>query len=57
MIIDCHGHYTTSPPEHEAWRAAQVQAVQEGAPVPPRFADNARAVYGRLSAQLARQMS
>ena len=36
MIIDCHGHYTTSPPEHEAWRAAQIQAVQEGAPVPPR---------------------
>ena len=36
MIIDCHGHYTTSPPEHEAWRAAQAQAVREGAPVPPR---------------------
>ena len=36
MIIDCHGHYTTSPAEHEAWRAAQVVAVAEGAPVPPR---------------------
>ncbi len=36
MIIDCHGHYTTSPPEHEAWRTAQAAAVKEGAPVPPR---------------------
>ena len=36
MIVDCHGHYTTSPPEHEAWRTAQAQAVREGAPVPPR---------------------
>ena len=22
MIIDCHGHYTTAPPAHEAWRKA-----------------------------------
>ncbi len=36
MIIDIHGHYTTSPSEHEAWRTAQVEAVQAGAPVPPR---------------------
>lgn len=36
MIIDCHGHYTTSPKEHEAWRAAQVAAVKAGTPVPPR---------------------
>ena len=36
MIIDCHGHYTTSPPEHEAWRTAQVAAVKDGAPVPAR---------------------
>ena len=26
MIIDCHGHYTTAPPAHEAWRKAQIDA-------------------------------
>ena len=36
MIIDIHGHYTTSPKQHEAWRDAQVTAVKEGAAVPPR---------------------
>ncbi|MDR5856084.1 amidohydrolase family protein [Caballeronia sp. LZ062] len=36
MIIDCHGHYTTSPPEHEAWRTRQIQALADGTPVPPR---------------------
>lgn len=39
MIIDCHGHYTTSPPEHQAWRDEQVAA---GSPVPPlpEFSDD-----------------
>lgn len=36
MIIDCHGHYTTSLPEHEAWRTAQAAAVKDGTPVPAR---------------------
>ena len=27
MIIDCHGHYTTTPPGVGAWREAQVAAV------------------------------
>ena len=27
MIIDCHGHYTTTPPGVEAWRNAQKEAV------------------------------
>ncbi|PMX34995.1 4-oxalomesaconate hydratase, partial [Pseudomonas sp. FW301-21B01] len=36
MIIDCHGHYTTSPPQHEAWRAKQVAALQDGVSPPPR---------------------
>ncbi|MEX3952138.1 amidohydrolase family protein [Paraburkholderia sp. EG287B] len=36
MIIDCHGHYTTSPPLHEAWRAKQIAALKDGTPVPPR---------------------
>ena len=30
MIIDCHGHYTTSPPQHEAWRAQQIAALKDG---------------------------
>ena len=28
MIIDCHGHYTTTPPPVGAWRDAQVAAVE-----------------------------
>jgi len=24
MIIDCHGHFTTLPPQHQAWRDAQL---------------------------------
>jgi len=27
MIIDCHGHYTTTPPGVGAWRDAQKEAV------------------------------
>ena len=27
MIIDCHGHYTTTPPGVGAWRDAQKDAV------------------------------
>lgn len=26
MIIDCHGHYTTAPAQHEAWRKQQIDA-------------------------------
>jgi 4-oxalmesaconate hydratase len=41
MIIDCHGHYTTSPPAHEAWRRQQVDAGC-GAPAPatPHISDD-----------------
>lgn len=35
MIIDCHGHYTTSPPEHQTWRNAQKAAKGDPAQVPP----------------------
>lgn len=35
MIIDCHGHYTTSPPEHQAWRNAQLAALRDGGSAPP----------------------
>jgi len=26
MIIDCHGHYTTAPAQHEGWRKQQIDA-------------------------------
>jgi 4-oxalmesaconate hydratase len=43
MIIDCHGHYTTAPPEHTAWRDAQRAAFEAGeaAPAYPEISDDA----------------
>ncbi len=35
MIIDCHGHYTTAPAAHDAWRQAQVAAFTSGEAAPP----------------------
>ncbi|GAA4249412.1 amidohydrolase family protein [Dactylosporangium darangshiense] len=35
MIIDCHGHYTTAPEAHTAWRTAQLAAFERGEPAPP----------------------
>ena len=35
MIIDCHGHYTTAPPSHTAWREAQRAAFEAGGASPP----------------------
>ncbi|MFD9738728.1 amidohydrolase family protein [Umezawaea sp. NPDC059074] len=35
MIIDCHGHYTTAPAAHTAWREAQQAAFEEGRRPPP----------------------
>ena len=41
MIIDCHGHYTTSPPAHEEWRRRQVAAGPGAPPGPaPRISDD-----------------
>jgi len=34
VIIDCHGHYTTAPDAHSAWRDAQVAAYDAGAAAP-----------------------
>ena len=34
MIIDCHGHYTTAPAAHTAWREAQTAAHDAGEPAP-----------------------
>ena len=35
LVIDCHGHYTTAPPAHNAWREAQKAAFEAGAAPPP----------------------
>ena len=35
MIIDCHGHYTTAPTAHTAWRSAQLAAFEAGVAPPP----------------------
>jgi 4-oxalmesaconate hydratase len=42
MIIDCHGHYTTAPASHDAWREAQKAAIDAGAkpPLYPAISDD-----------------
>ena len=42
MIIDCHGHYTVLPKEHDAWRDAQKAAFKAGeaAPSYPDISDD-----------------
>jgi 4-oxalmesaconate hydratase len=35
LVIDCHGHYTTAPPQHDAWREAQTAAFKAGGTPPP----------------------
>ena len=39
MIIDCHGHYTTAPRQHEGWRAQQIEAHAERRLVTARMLD------------------
>jgi 4-oxalmesaconate hydratase len=43
VIIDCHGHYTTAPAAHTAWREAQTAAFDAGEPAPlyPGIGDDA----------------
>jgi 4-oxalmesaconate hydratase len=42
VIIDCHGHYTTAPEAHTAWREAQLAAYRAGtaAPAYPAISDD-----------------
>jgi len=35
VIIDCHGHYTTAPAAHTAWRTSQIAAWESGVTPPP----------------------
>lgn len=37
MIIDCHGHYTTAPVAHTAWRETQMAAFRSGGDVDPPY--------------------
>ncbi len=39
MIIDCHGHYTTAPAPHDAWREAQTAAFKAGGDIDPTYPD------------------
>ncbi len=39
MIIDCHGHYTTVPEPHVAWREAQTAAFKAGGDIDPPYPD------------------
>ena len=34
MIIDCHGHYTTTPPALEKWRNSQIAGIKSNADAP-----------------------
>ena len=43
MIIDCHGHYTSEPQDHHAFRKAQVEFIQgtrDASPAYPGIADD-----------------
>lgn len=42
MIIDCHGHYTTVPAQHNDWRGSQLSAFREGRATPdyPAISDD-----------------
>jgi 4-oxalmesaconate hydratase len=35
LVIDCHGHYTTAPEPHNAWRETQKAAFKAGSAPPP----------------------
>jgi 4-oxalmesaconate hydratase len=44
VIIDCHGHYTTTPPQHDEFRKAQLARFadrSEHEPTRPRISDDA----------------
>jgi 4-oxalmesaconate hydratase len=38
LIIDCHGHYTTAPAAHDAFRAQQIARIKDPALPPPEAA-------------------
>ncbi|WNJ98814.1 amidohydrolase family protein [Thalassospiraceae bacterium LMO-JJ14] len=40
MIIDCHGHFTTLPPQHQKWRDAQLAGDPALDPDGPKVSDD-----------------
>ena len=50
LIIDCHGHYTTAPPQHDAWRDAQTAAFEAGEAAPPYPAISDDAIRATIEA-------
>jgi 4-oxalmesaconate hydratase len=58
MIIDCHGHYTTAPAPHQAYRDAQLAAYEAGRPLPsplPISDDEIRASIEKNQLRLLRE--
>ncbi|MGH1359297.1 MAG: amidohydrolase family protein [Burkholderiaceae bacterium] len=39
MIIDCHGHYTTAPDQHDAFRQAQLKQIKDPSASAPAYGD------------------
>jgi 4-oxalmesaconate hydratase len=57
VIIDCHGHYTTAPKAHDAWRLAQIASLGGTAPAYPVITDaeiHASIAGGQLKLQQQR---
>ena len=36
MIINCHGHYTTTPPQLKQWRKRQIASLDGSAHAPAK---------------------
>jgi 4-oxalmesaconate hydratase len=53
LVIDVHGHYTTAPPEHSAWRDAQLAG--SGAPYPAISDDAIRVTLEANQLRLQRE--
>lgn len=39
MIIDCHGHYTTAPPQLQTYRDAQIAQFEDASKPPPELSN------------------
>jgi 4-oxalmesaconate hydratase len=56
MVIDCHGHYTTVPPDAQAFRDAQIAGLSRGeSPEPGTISDDR--IRASVQPQLALQAS
>ena len=55
MIIDCHGHYTTAPTAHDAWRATQMAGADPDPAYPAISDDEIRDTIERNQLRLLRE--